>query len=95
MISVGTSNGSVVTTSISYIMEPGDFMVIADTDGIAITLPTASSSASSTYEIKNTSEGAITVNTTSGQTIDGELSLSLYSYENLTVTSNNANWLVL
>lgn len=92
---IGTSKGNVIIASTNYLMNPGDFQVIGDTSGIAVTLPTAIQSASSTYEIKNVSDGSITVNTTSGQTIDGELSLVLYSYENLTVASNNSNWVIL
>jgi hypothetical protein len=48
-----------------------------------------------TYYLKNTGAGVITLNTTGGQTIDGNASgvLTLTAGQSTTVVSNNSNWI--
>lgn len=62
-----------------------------------VTLPTAVGVTGKVYNIKNSGTGSITVATTSSQTIDGNTSgtLVLTQYDNLTVLSNGANWIIL
>jgi hypothetical protein len=59
-----------------------------------ITLPTAVSF-SGEYIIKNTSNGIITVATTSSQTIDGVTTFQLIEDEVITLRSTNSNWLIV
>lgn len=58
-----------------------------------VTLPTAVGFTGQ-YIVKNSGSGVITVDTTSSQTIDGNLSIGLNQYDSVTVRSNNANWII-
>lgn len=63
-----------------------------------VTLPTASGRSGQTYTIKKTDSGAnaVTVNTTSSQTIDGSTTYSLATqWKYVTVVSNGSNWLII
>lgn len=61
----------------------------------SVTLPTAVGIAGREYVIKNSGTGAITLATTSAQTIDGASSLILSQYDSYTVISNGANWIIV
>jgi hypothetical protein len=63
----------------------------------AATLPSAVGCTGRVYNIKNTGNGTITINTTSAQTIDGNASgiLKLAQYDNLTVQSTGSAWIIL
>jgi hypothetical protein len=68
----------------------------ATTAAFTVTLPTAASVAGRQYTIKKTdsSANAVTVGTTSSQTIDGSTTYSLPSqYNFVTVVSDGANWM--
>ncbi|MFC8008939.1 hypothetical protein [Streptomyces cinereoruber] len=69
----------------------------ATTAAFAITLPTAVGIAGQTYMIKKTdvSSNAVTVQTTSSQTIDGSTTYVLASqYKYVTVISDGSNWMI-
>lgn len=58
------------------------------------TLPTAVSVTGKKYEIVNSSSGALTIATTSSQTINGALTYTLQSKSALCLFSNGSNWLI-
>jgi hypothetical protein len=60
----------------------------------SVTLPTAVGITGSSFMIKNSGTGEITVQTTSSQLIDNLPSYNLAFYDTLLVESNGANWLV-
>jgi hypothetical protein len=47
------------------------------------------------YNIKNTGTGVITVATTSSQLIDDVTTITLEQWEDLTVQSTNAGWIII
>ena len=76
----------------TYTITLEDYML--DCSGtFTITLPTAVGFTGE-YIIKNTSNGLITVDTTSSQTIDGDLTIQLIEDEVITLRSTNSNWLI-
>lgn len=84
----------------AYTATTTDEVISADATSAAfqITLPTAVSKAGQTYTIKRANAGAnaVTVGTTSSQTIDGATTYSLSAqYKFVTVVSNGANWLII
>jgi hypothetical protein len=96
-----TSNYAVLNvvtqTTATLTLTSANDMVRADgtSNAIAITLPTAVGIVGKVFHIKkvDSSVNAITVNTTSSQTIDGATSkIILTQYQVLSVVSNNANW---
>lgn len=58
-----------------------------------LTLPTAVQN-SNLYTVKNTGSNTVTVNTTSSQTIDGSLSITLIPNQSVNLLSDIANWRV-
>jgi hypothetical protein len=75
-------------------------VITADGAGGAftVTLPTAASITGRMYTIKRTNSGAnaVTVGTTSSQTIDGSTTYSLSAqYKYVTVISDGSNWLII
>jgi hypothetical protein len=86
--------------SANYTLTSTDEIIAVDASGAArtMTLPTAVSVSGATYTIKKTdsSANAVTVATTSSQTIDGSTTYSLATqYKYVTVSSNGANWLII
>jgi hypothetical protein len=86
--------------SANYSITSTDEVIAVDASGAArtITLPTAASVSGATYTIKKTdnSANAVTVGTTSSQTIDGSTTYSLATqYKYVTVVSNGTNWLII
>lgn len=59
-----------------------------------ITMPTAVGN-TNRYTIKNNHSAAITVNTTSSQTIDGTTSIQIAPEDSVDLISNNSNWGIL
>lgn len=87
------------TTSTGAILN-SDSTVLADASltPISLTLPTAVGVAGRVYTIKkiDNSGNALSVITTSGQTIDGAASLTVTSqWVSVTVQSDGSNWLIL
>ena len=96
-------NGSFATPvtnkTTTYTATISDHTLTADATSAAftITLPTAVGITGRIYVIKKTdaSGNAVTVGTTSSQTIDGSTTYSLASqYKYVTVQSNGANWVI-
>lgn len=97
--------GGAVATAISgktgaYTLAATDSIVTGNASGgaFSLTLPTAANIAGRTYTLKKTdsSANAITVATTSAQTIDGAASVSLAAqYDYVSVVSDGANWIVV
>jgi len=59
-----------------------------------LTLPTAVSN-TNRYTIKNNHSAAITVNTTSSQTIDGTTSIQIAPEDSVDIISDNTNWRII
>lgn len=74
-----------------------DFTVNCTANSFAVTLPTAIGITGQEFRIKNSGTGVTTINTTAGQTIDGQVSgaISLPQYSALQVLSDGANWIIL
>jgi len=83
-----------------YTILTSDQIVTGDATSVAftITLPTAVSKDGQTFTIKkiDASGNAVTVGTTSSQTIDGSTTYSLPNqYKYVTVVSDGANWIIV
>lgn len=80
-----------------------DGTVLANTisNQITLTLPTAASAFSAgrglVYNLKkiDTSANKLIVEGNGSETIDGELNVSLFAFESITIQSNGTNWLIL
>jgi hypothetical protein len=86
-----------VTQTSNYTLTENDHTVECTSGTFTLTLPSAETWKGQIYEMKNTGNGVITINTTSSQTIDGNASgvLKLSQWDNLTVQSNGSNWIIL
>ena len=94
--SVGSPQpANITTTAISYAIAYGNNIVAASAGGITITLPTAVGHSGAEFTIDNASPSEITVNTTSSQLIQGQLTQTLPSNSAMTVYSNNAGWRII
>jgi hypothetical protein len=84
-------------TTADATLQATDNVIECTTANQTITLPSAVGLQGKTYNIKVTGAITVTLATTSGQTIDGNASgtLFLYQWDNLTVISNNSNWIIL
>lgn len=78
-----------------YTLTQGDYIVDCTSNSFTVTLPTAVGCAGQTYNIKNSGTGIITVACTGAETIDARTTRTLHRYDNLTVCSNGANWIIL
>jgi hypothetical protein len=88
------------TVTTTYAVKIADHTVRADATGgaFSVTLPTAVGVAGKRYVVKkiDSSGNAVTVATTSAQTIDGAASYSLATqYKFVVVESDGANWIVV
>jgi hypothetical protein len=96
----GSFGTRVLSTSTSITAGVGDHTILVNASGAArtITLPTAIGATGRIYVIKKTdsSANAVTVATTSSQTIDGTTTRTLASqYSTITVQSDGSNWMRL
>lgn len=90
----------VVVKSTTYTLTNADTNVLCDTTsaGFTVTLPTAippsSTQKNGPYRIKNVGVNPLTIQTTSSQTIDGNASPLILSYQNSSVDliSDGTNW---
>lgn len=86
------------TFSTTTVLTDVDATVEADTADTTFTLPTAVGALGKRYEIINTSDGDVTVDTTSSEVIGNigtDTSIVLASGEVLQVVSNDTKWLVI
>lgn len=86
---------SYVVKSLSYTLTANDYFVEVTTASTTQTLPTAVGKLAKVYQIINASAGDITVNTTSSQTINGSLTITIPANSTLSVVSNNSNWKII
>lgn len=84
-----------VAKTANYTVGADDYQIECTTGTFTVTLLTAAGITGKVYSIKNTGTGIITVNTTSSQTIDGNLTQTLNQWDNLMVMSNGANWIII
>lgn len=80
--------------STNYTVLSSDYTVNC-TSAITVTLPTAVGAGGKVYNLKNTSSGSVTVNTTSSQLIDGELTQSVLTMNNMKVQSTGTGWIII
>lgn len=85
--------GSYVGKTANYTLTGADRTVNVTANSPTITLPTAVNCPGRQYIIANTGAGAVTVATTSAQTIDGGAPSSVSAGSRLRVESNGANWI--
>ena len=89
----------VVTKTAAYAIDSSvDYCVICTSGTFAVTLPTAVGISNQEFIIQNSGPGIITINTTSGQTINGQASgaISLAQYDDaMNVISDGANWVII
>lgn len=89
-------NAYVEKTS-AYGLTTADYTVNCTSGTFAATLPTSVGITGKLFNIKNSGAGVITINTTGGQTVDGQASgfWTLSTGDNITVQSTGANWIIL
>lgn len=94
--SEGIIHAYVAKTS-GYTITASDYTINCTSGTFTVTLPTAVGATGRVYIIKNSGGGVITLNTTSGQTIDGIASgvITLSITNCMTVQSDGANWIIL
>jgi hypothetical protein len=89
---------SIVTKTSDYTAQLSDWTIAVDAtiNPVTITLPSAAISGK-TYNVKkiNATVNTVTVDTTGGQTIDGDTSQVINDFENISVQSDGTNWLIL
>jgi hypothetical protein len=90
-----SDNKSIVNISDTYAITAFDSTVHCTSGTFTVTLLDASQFPGTTKNIKNSGLGVITVATTASQTIDGNLTVSLKQYDNLTIQSDGSNWIIL
>lgn len=86
---------STITAPGNYTVGTEENFIDATGNGSTITLHTAVGYSGKTIIIKNNSGGVIFVDTTSGQTMDDDLTVKLFNKEALEVKSNGSNWWIL
>ena len=88
-----------VAKTANYTLTTADYTVDCTANSFTLTLPTAVGNVGRIFQMKNSGgvSDIITINTTSAQTIDDQASgaITLNQYDNLTVQSDGANWIIL
>ena len=80
------------TKTANYTLTIADDFVRFNGTSLTATLPDAATMSGHEFEIKNVNSSALTINTTSSQLMDSNLTVSLSKYEVLKVVSNGTNW---
>jgi hypothetical protein len=95
LITNGIRSGYVAKTS-AYTITNTDHTIDCTSGTFALTLPTAASASGQEYVLKNSGTGLITVNATTGQTVDGYASgaLTIPPKASYVLKSNGANWII-
>jgi hypothetical protein len=76
-------------------LDATDYQIECTANSFTITLPTAVGITGRVYSIKNTGSGTITIACNGAQTIDGHATQSLSQWDNITLMSNNTNWIII
>lgn len=88
-----TQLAPLVTVSTNTTLDATHYIVIVS-NGSTITLPTAASIAGKQYNIIRSGTSNVLINTTGGQTISGDASLTLTAqWDSVVVVSNGSNWI--
>jgi hypothetical protein len=73
-----------------------DYTINCTANTFTVTLPTALSAINSSFNIKNTGTGVITVACDGVETIDGETTQELVQWNNMQIQSNGVDgWIIL
>ncbi len=83
-------------TTIATSIASTDRVLNCTSGTFAVTLLDATTVSGKTFTIKNSGSGTVTINTTSAQTVDADVSgaISLVQWESLDVFSDGSNWVV-
>lgn len=97
---IEVTNGSIVlpytAVSTTYSIPQSAYLIDCTSGTFTATLPTAVGATGKNIIIKNSGSGAITIATTTSQTIDGSTTYSLGSqYKYVHVVSNGSNWIII
>lgn len=91
----GSTNPSIRSISTSQTALANDETIVC-TSTLTLTIPTAVGVAGKIYTIKSRTTGTVTVNTTGGQTIDDDTSLSItIKNTSITIQSDGSNWIII
>jgi hypothetical protein len=94
--SVGSpQSSSIITVTDNYTIVGGDKIINETASGKTVTMITAVGRAGQEFIVKNSSVGDVIIDTTSSQTIDGSLTVTLATQESITVVSDGANYIVI
>ncbi len=87
---------SITSTSTADLSNHVNF-IDATSGDVTLTLPTAVANEGVVINCKrnDSSVNSVTIDTTSSQTIDADLTVTLSQWENLTLISNGSNWLII
>ena len=92
----GGSFATKLTTTETDLTLSASHNIVLCTASLTITLPTAANIVGRQYTIKNVSNNPITINTTSCETIDGSLSITLSNqHKYVTIVSDGSNWFII
>ena len=87
--------GNYTSITGTYAIQTLDETVDALSGTFTATLPTAVGVKGKVYNLKNSGTGAVTIACTGGQTIDGDATQVLLSKDEMTIQSNDTNWIVV
>jgi len=76
-------------------LDATDYQIECTANTFTVTLPTAVGIEGRIYSIKNSGSGLITIACNGAQTIDGQTTQSINQWEDITLMSNNANWIII
>lgn len=97
ILNTGSYAGAYVAITGVRTLQATDYVVDCTSNSFTVTLPTAVGITGRVYTVKNSGAGAISIATTSSQTIDGSTTYSGLStqYKYVTVQSTGANWIII
>jgi hypothetical protein len=93
---IGTLVLNYLAITAAYTIDPfTDHQVECTAGTFTVTLPSAAGLTGQAFAVKNSGTGTITVAAAPGEFIDGSPTQPLTQYDNITVLSNNANWIIV
>lgn len=93
--SISTSGVPYAEKTSNYTLTSSDYTINCTSGTFTITLPTAVGITGRCFEVTNTGNGVITLDTTSSETIQGDLTQKIYQDECFVVRSTGVNWIVI